>query len=114
MNKRLGLLVGTMLLGLVPVGLALQRAQGDVMERFRTMSVRAETEGLAESYVGVVTSEGVTPGLFEIRSTGVSTEPVRRAADAFLASLTDAQREKTLFQRVGFSPEPSRFLIPGS
>ena len=67
------------------------------MERFRTMSVRAETEGLAEPYVGVVTSEGVPPGLFEIRSTGVSTEPVRRAADGFLTSLTDAQREKTRF-----------------
>ena len=32
-----------------------------------------------------------------MRSTGVSTEPVRQAADAFLASLTPEQRAKTMF-----------------
>ncbi|MBK8315465.1 MAG: DUF3500 domain-containing protein [Acidobacteria bacterium] len=36
-------------------------------------------------------------GLFPIRSTGVSTGPVRKAADAFLASLSPAQRSKTMF-----------------
>ena len=37
------------------------------------------------------------PGLFAIRSTGVSTEPVRHAAEAFLAALTPEQRAKTMF-----------------
>ncbi len=36
-------------------------------------------------------------GLFPMRSTGVSTEPVRKAAENFLASLTDAQRTKAQF-----------------
>jgi Protein of unknown function (DUF3500) len=34
---------------------------------------------------------------FPISSTGVSTEPVRKAAGAFLASLTEEQRAKTTF-----------------
>ncbi|RMF40658.1 MAG: DUF3500 domain-containing protein, partial [Planctomycetota bacterium] len=42
-------------------------------------------------------SQGIERGLFPLRSTGVSTEPVRRAAEAFLAALDPAQREKTLF-----------------
>ena len=36
-------------------------------------------------------------GLFPIHSTGVSTEPVRKAAEAFLAALTAEQRAKTMF-----------------
>ena len=40
----------------------------------------------------------IEPGLFPIRSTGVSTEPVSTAAaDAFLAALTTPQRDKTMF-----------------
>ncbi|GAB5516267.1 MAG: DUF3500 domain-containing protein [Rhodopirellula baltica] len=35
--------------------------------------------------------------MFTIESTGVSTEPVRVAADAFLAGLTDQQRQRTVF-----------------
>ena len=44
------------------------------------------------------TNGQVETGLFAIRSTGVSTEPVRKAADGFLAALTPAQRSaSTLF-----------------
>jgi hypothetical protein len=39
----------------------------------------------------------VEPGLFAIKSTGVSTEPVRKAADAFLGALTQPQRDKSTF-----------------
>jgi len=35
--------------------------------------------------------------LFAIRSTGVSTDPVRKAADAFLAALSPEQRSKSTF-----------------
>jgi hypothetical protein len=38
----------------------------------------------------------VEPGLFSIKSTGVSTAPVRAAAEAFLVSLTAPQRARTL------------------
>ena len=65
--------------------------------RFREMSVAAETRGLAEPFRGITTDGRAVPGLFAIRSTGVTTEPVRKAADAFLAALTAGQRAKTLF-----------------
>ncbi len=45
-----------------------------------------------------MTAKGaVEPGLFAIRSTGVSTAPVVRAAEAFLASLTVDQKKRTVF-----------------
>ncbi|WDQ16650.1 DUF3500 domain-containing protein [Rhodopirellula sp. P2] len=50
-----------------------------------------------EPFVGITTSDGLQKGLFSIESTGVTTEPVRVAADAFLAGLTDQQRERTVF-----------------
>lgn len=50
-----------------------------------------------EPFVGITTSAGKQKGLFTIESTGVSTEPVRIAADAFLAGLTDQQRQRTVF-----------------
>ena len=52
---------------------------------------------LEEPFKGVTTNGTVTPGLFPIRSTGVSTAPVRTAAAAFLASLSPEQRVKTAF-----------------
>ena len=65
--------------------------------RVRQMSIAAETTGLAEQVKGITTHGRVEPGLFAIRSSGVSTGPVRTAADAFLAALTKAQRDKTMF-----------------
>ena len=65
-----------------------QLPAGDRVERYRKMSVDAENQGLAEPFKGITTNGSVVPGLFPIRSTGVSTEPVRKAAEAFLASLT--------------------------
>ncbi|WP_037227435.1 DUF3500 domain-containing protein [Rhodopirellula baltica] len=50
-----------------------------------------------EPFVGITTSAGKQKGLFTIESTGVSTEPVRIAANAFLAGLTDQQRQRTVF-----------------
>ncbi|HZM85707.1 MAG TPA: DUF3500 domain-containing protein [Blastocatellia bacterium] len=61
------------------------------------MSVDAEARGLAEPYKGITTSGQPTPGLFAIRSTGVSTQPVQKAATAFLAALTLDQRTKAMF-----------------
>jgi hypothetical protein len=66
-------------------------------EQFRQRSLAAERSGLAEPFLGVTTNGTVQPGLFPLRSTKVSTEPARQGAAAFLASLTPAQRAKTLF-----------------
>ncbi|QDU40481.1 hypothetical protein Mal4_48380 [Maioricimonas rarisocia] len=52
---------------------------------------------LAEPFRGVAAGGEIEKGLFKIESTGVSTKPVVEAADAFLAGLSNEQREKTLF-----------------
>jgi hypothetical protein len=88
---------------LLAAGLALQavalaqppprRSQMD----FQRMSTGAETRGLAEPFEGVTAKGEVERGLFSIRSTGVATEPVREAANTFLAALTDEQRARTRF-----------------
>jgi len=64
--------------------------------RSRQFSERIEA-GLAEPFTGVTTGGRVTPGLYEIRSTGVSTAPVMQAAGAFLRSLDADTRAKTVF-----------------
>lgn len=56
-----------------------------------------EARGLAEPFRGVTTDGSPVPGLFALRSTGVSTEPVRQAAAAFLAALAPEQRDRTRF-----------------
>ena len=68
-----------------------------MLERFRVRSAEAEAAGLAEPFRGVTTNGETVPGLFGIRSTGVSTAPVREAADRFLAALTEEQNDRTRF-----------------
>jgi hypothetical protein len=67
--------------------------------RDRTAASRARMEktGLAEPFRGVTTNGTVVPNLFEIRSTGVSTAPVREAAGRFLATLAADRRQKIVF-----------------
>jgi hypothetical protein len=51
----------------------------------------------AEPFKGVTTDGTAVTGLFPIRSTGVTTGPVREAAVAFLAALTAEQRSTTAY-----------------
>lgn len=55
------------------------------------------TELLSAPYRGVIAGGQIEKGLFKIESTGVSTEPIVSAADAFLGGLTDDQRQRTTF-----------------
>jgi hypothetical protein len=55
------------------------------------------SEQLTEPFRGITRKGAVEPGLFPIRSTGVSTAPVRDAAVAFLAALTPEQRQASTF-----------------
>lgn len=68
-----------------------------VAEDFARRSRESEAEGLAEPFRGVTTDGTIEQGLYGIRSTGVSTEPVRQAAIAFRASLSAAQRSASSF-----------------
>jgi hypothetical protein len=61
------------------------------------LSRDAEIPGLAEPFKGITTNGTIEPGLFHVHSTGVSTAPVRRAAEQFLAGLTKEQRVHTQF-----------------
>jgi uncharacterized protein DUF3500 len=89
-------LVPTHIFGVLIAALS-QDPAGDRVARFRQMSHDAETKGLAAPFKGITTNGAAEPGLFSIRSTGVSTEPVRRAAESFLAALNKDQRDKTMF-----------------
>ena len=52
---------------------------------------------LAQSFKGIFFLDIPPANLFPIKKTGVSTEPIRQAAKAFLASLSAADRRKTVF-----------------
>ncbi len=99
--KRLILLAGlcAALLGAVGRGAAESQSRPAPprrpLEQLQRMSRDAEVPGLADPFRGITANGRVEPGLFSIRSTGVSTEPVRTAAAAFLASLSPALRAKT-------------------
>ncbi|HET7005569.1 MAG TPA: DUF3500 domain-containing protein [Candidatus Binatia bacterium] len=51
----------------------------------------------AEPFKGITSNGSIIPGLFGIQQSGVSTQSIREAAEAFLAALTTEQRAKTLF-----------------
>jgi Protein of unknown function (DUF3500) len=76
---------------------AFPQSTSDMAERFRRMSADAERRGLAEPFKGITRDGKVEEGLFGIHSTGVLTSPVRIAAEGYLASLSPAQRDRTLF-----------------
>jgi hypothetical protein len=84
---------------LAPWALGQQEAKSpsDIAERFRRMSEDYEKEGLAAPFKGITTNGEVMPELFEIKPTGVSTEPIRNAAIAFINTLTPVQLARTIY-----------------
>jgi hypothetical protein len=66
-------------------------------ERFRQMSEDYEQKGLAEPFRGITTDGKVVSSLFEISQSGASTEPIRNAAERFMATLTSVQLVRTMF-----------------
>ena len=76
---------------------AFSQNTAEMAERFRKMSADYEKKGLSEPYKGITSNGSVEAGLFPLHSTGVSTEPVRVAAERYLASLTKEQRDRTMF-----------------
>ena len=67
--------------------------------RRRRMSLpQQEEKALADGFTGLTTDGKVIADLFRIKSTGVTTEPVREAAEKFIEGLTDQQRKATVFK----------------
>jgi len=60
-------------------------------------SREAEKAGLAEAFRGITRDGKAEPGLFPVRASGVTTEPVRAAAAGFLKALSAEQRAKSVF-----------------
>ena len=54
-------------------------------------------KAVAEPFKGITADGKVVPGLFPIQRTGVPTDPIRKAAEEFLASLDPERRANTLF-----------------
>jgi len=96
MSPRLAVLFGVLLAAPLPLA-AQPPASGQPQGGFGGGFGQLEARALAEPFKGVTTDGTVIPGLYSIRSTGVSTEPVARAADALIAALTPGQRGRTLF-----------------
>lgn len=84
---------------LAPWALGQQEPQSpaEIAERFRKMSEDYEREGLAAPFKGITTNGDVMPDLFQIKPTGVSTEPVRNAAVAFIETLSPVQLGRTIY-----------------
>ncbi len=98
MTRRMAsLALGAALAGAAAIPVPARAQEESFAERARRMSARAEEAGLAEPFVGVTADGTPEPGLFELRSTGVSTAPVVEAARAFLSALSDEQRARTTF-----------------
>lgn len=58
---------------------------------------RNSVPSIDDPFVGIVTSQGAEKGLFHLKSTGVTTQPILASAEAFLGGLTEEQRGRTLF-----------------
>lgn len=65
--------------------------------QLKTVFGEEQAAALAEPFMGLRTKDGIQPGLFPIKATGVSTEPMRVAADALLATLATTQVLRTHF-----------------
>lgn len=71
-----------------------QANSGDLKERF----AKAEDQNISNPYEGIASPKGKENGLFPIKSTGVSTEPIKLAGETFLKSLSKEQLAKTQFE----------------
>jgi len=85
------------LAGVLGLTMALVYAQAPQRRAAGPGPAEREATALAQPFRGITTDGTVRPGLFKLQSTGVSTEPVRRAAEAFLSALTPEQRSRTTF-----------------
>jgi hypothetical protein len=77
-------------------GFAQQPTPEEFRERSRAFTARLDGS-LVEPFKGVTTNGTPMAGLYPLRSTGVSTEPVSAAARAFLATLRPEQQSAVVF-----------------
>lgn len=95
-RRRQWVLSAVALGGLVAIAQA-QPGVTDAMLARRKAFADQQRAALGQPFVGLRVAAGITPGLFPIRASGVSTAPIVDAAQAWLATLTPAQILGTVF-----------------
>jgi Protein of unknown function (DUF3500) len=73
-----------------------RRLSSESPERFRPRLEAAERT-IAEPFRGITAAGEVIPGLFPLQATGVSTQPILRAATDLLSGLSEAQKQVANF-----------------
>ncbi len=58
---------------------------------------------LAEEFLGVTTDGRVVPGFYQLQKTGLSIDPIKNAANTFLASLNAEQKDAASFDVVNIA-----------
>ncbi|MBV9546400.1 MAG: DUF3500 domain-containing protein [Chloroflexi bacterium] len=86
--------LGLGLRGRAPV--SSRRPAANPGERFARMLANGERL-VREPFRGITTGGQVIPNLFPLESTGISTDPIRRAALDFLETLDSSQRQQATF-----------------
>jgi hypothetical protein len=95
-RARSWILSGVALAGLAAIAQA-QPGVTDAMLARKKVFAEQQLAALAQPFIGLRTGAGITPGLFPIRASGVSTAPIVEAAQSFLATLTPAQTLRSVF-----------------
>ncbi len=66
-------------------------------ELSRTISAEMEATNLATDYKGVTTDGKLVEGLYPLHSTGIDTAPLIKAANDFIATMSEAQKQDSLY-----------------
>ncbi len=77
--------------------LAQGRDPAQFPELSRTISAGMEERAFAEEYKGITTDGNIVEGLYPIESTGVDTTSLIDATNAFIATLSDEQKQNTVY-----------------
>lgn len=96
-SKKLLILTLLGILSISSPGLAFQDEYSDGFLSVKKRFSDIEAAALSEAFKGVHSSDGIEEGLFSIRSTGVTTEPIVDAANAYLGLLSTPELIRTQF-----------------
>ncbi|MDA9089774.1 DUF3500 domain-containing protein [Maribacter arcticus] len=58
---------------------------------------KLQADAIQEAFEGITTDKGKETGLFPIRTTGVSTQPIKEAAEQFLKAMSSSQKERASY-----------------
>lgn len=82
---------------LVIPALSLAQQYPDPLLRQKSNFMRGAAQAMGEPFRGVSTPDGIIKGLFPIKTTGVSTTPIREAAETYLATLNTVELSRSHF-----------------